>query len=273
MLNLNDCYLQPKSKLDIVVKNGNVIGFTLKNDESKKIIYLNDSFLCLEELPQEENNLSGVEFIGVTYLPFASAFVFCKVIVNIVLGQCYVTKTCDSYNEKHFDFNKFIEPKRVGPYTYIINENCVFPDGSELSNISLFNVRTGHVCSVGKEIKQVFDNSSLMILNIRLVPMENDIHRLEIVFGDRKTFRVWDTIYMGLKVNNTKHFGLNYQVCNNFYSQNYKDDGYYLESKLAPGEFFSKVSFLIKLSNNEFIKDLESKVNNYYSRHKKRILI
>lgn len=272
MLNLNDCYLQPNSKLDIVVKNGNVIGFTIKDDENKKIIYLNDSFLCLDELPQESENLGVVEFVGDMYLFYASAFVFCKVNVNMVLGQCYITKTCDSYNEKHFNFNKFIEPKRVAPYTYIINDNCDFSDGNELSDISLFNVRTGRVCSIGHDIKQSFDNLSLIVLNIRLVPMENDIHRLEIVLGDRKTLRVWDTIYMGLKVINTNQ-GLYYQICNNFYNKNPKEAGYYLEPKLVPDAYLSKVSFLAKLGNSEFIRELESEINNYHIHYKKRILI
>lgn len=272
MVNLKDCYLQVNSNLGIVEKNGSVIGFTIKDDENKKIIYLNDSFLCLEELPREIENSDGIGFIGVIYLPFASSFVFCEVNVNIDLGQCCITKTCDCYDEKHFCFNNYVEPKRIGAYTYIINDSCDFPDGNELSNISLFNARTGRICSIGHDIKKIFDNSPLIVLNIRLVPMDNDIHRLEIDLGDRKTFRVWDTIYMGLKVINTNQ-GISYQVCNNFYNKNPKEDGYYLDSKLVSDAFLSKAAFLTKLSKSIFLKDLENEVKKFNSCYKRRMLI
>ena len=189
MLSQNDCYLQPNSNLDIVVKNGIVNGFTIKDDKDKMIIPINDLFLYLEELPQEQEISNIIEFLGVTYLPYSRAYVFCKVKVNMVLKQCYVTATCDSYNEKRFKFNSFVEPKRLAPYTYIINDDCEFSKTNNLGNISLFNVKNGYNCSIGQDIKKLFDNLPLSILNIRLVVGEDDIHRLEIVFGDKKTFR------------------------------------------------------------------------------------
>lgn len=227
----------------------------------------------LRGITTRKNGLSNIEFVGLTYLPEASSFVFCKVNLNRCFKDCHITTTCNSYNDIPFKFNNFVEPKRVAPYTYIISDNCDFPDGNELSNISLFNARTGSICSIGRDIKRIFDNSPLIVLYITLVPMDNDIHRLEIVLGDRKTLRAWDTIYMGLKVIDSKNQGITYQVCNNFYNKNYTEDGFYLEPKLGNDVFFSKISFLIKLGKSDFIKELENEVNKYHAHINKRILI
>lgn len=269
MLSLNNCYLLPESRLDMVVKKGNVVGFTVKDSEDKTIIPINDLFLYLEELPQKRNDSTFIEFAGVAYLPYVNAFVFCLVNINMIFKNCQVNIIFDSYNEKLFKFNSFVEPNRVVPYVYVINDNCDFPNGNELGNISLFNVKTGHICSIGQDIKNQFDKSPLTILNVRLVTGEENIHRLEIVIGDKKTFREWDTIYMGLKVI-SDHKGINYQVCNNFYNKTPKENGYFLNPKLASDTFISKKTFLANFVHSECIKNIEAEVNNYYVRRLKK---
>lgn len=270
MLYLDSCYLNENSNLDIVVNNGKVVGFTIKCDKSSELIKIDDSIILLEELPS--NNSYLTEFIGISYLKYVNAFYFCNLSVDFLKKQSVLGITCSSFCNKKFRFNNLIKPIRVAPYIYVINKECDYTSIYKKNGFILFDSRRGYTCSIGKEIINKFNDSSIRVSDINIIVLNDDFFELEITFSDcRSPMELGKFIFLSKVISNETN--ITYQVQNSFIVEKEDRKTYCLNDRLQSDCYLPKFKFLKYFSSNEVVFKFMGEVDKYHREYKKRQLI
>lgn len=250
----SDCHLIDNSRLKKIIEKGNVVGFTLSNGSDTREIKINDSFLCLEELPSCNKESKVIYFVGIVFIPSMCSYFFYNAEANLRYMDFCVNNIISSCDGKMLCINPFVEPKRILPYTYIVYDNHSFEDGRYNGDMCLFRINKTNslILPLENNIKSYFKDTALKVFGIELIPVKGSKYKLEVSLGTEKNNTPSDVIYFDLKIISDTDT-LDYEIANIF---TYRGNNYSLVQNKPKDQCYLGEEFFKRFIKSNFMYDL-----------------
>ena len=211
----SDCHLIDNSRLKKIIEKGSVVGFTLSNEYDTREIKINDSFLCLEELPSCNQSSKVINFIGIVFVPSMCSYFFYNAEANLAFMDFRIRDLVINSKTSSLVINPFVEPKRILPYTYVVYDKSDVKNLSSIGDLCLFNIHNKIMLPLEKNIKQIFSSTALKVFSIKIISLKDSKYKLEVSLGAEKNNNPSDIIYFDLKIISDTDT-LDYEIANIF---------------------------------------------------------
>lgn len=231
--------LQPNSKIKLIPAQNNTLGISLK-EENKPFLFLHSQNIYIEELVQEQQNISQLVEIYPIQTEGKQQFRLNIIQINLS-NKRYFTTTIITTKI----------PKKITPniYKYVDQNN----------KICLLNTKQIEIIPLENKIRSWLKNKNVEITNMNLKYLDGTkdptIQELTITLNDI------ETLHFYLKINDQT----NYKVYNIYYSELLNG----MELKFYPHRekniYITESTFQFWLTRNQIIENLEDIQKNNHS--------
>lgn len=248
----SDCHLIDNSRLKKIIEKGSVVGFTLSNGSDTREIKINDSFLCLEELPSCNKESKVIYFVGLIFVPSMCSYFFYNAEANLAFMDFRIRDLVINSKTSSLVINPFVEPKRILSYTYVVYDKSDVKNVSSIGDLCLFNIDNKITIHLEKNIKQIFSSTALKVFSVKIISLKDYKYKLEVSLGTEKNNNPSDIIYFDLKIISDTDT-LYYEIANIF---TYRGNNYSLVQNKPKDQCYLGEEFFKRFIKSNFMYDL-----------------